>query len=396
VTHTRGDRYRTGQFSNNLGQGSSYRLVHSSYADSYRLEQDLGDEIKSDTYRLHYESTTQTTSLIHLDSEMVWAPQVHSSMTAFSEPVPPPPSPATVAVDIDMDILLFSAGNLTINREESPKCIMRLTRELIVRGLPLELANLYASDKVSMIPVHKILPSKKGSINHCHKAQCKKCGKLQPRDFGNKKVQRKRAHTCSPNAAEDFKALLESDGWHQAFRDLDTKGWKLGPGPHEEKYSAQYLGQELFDAAKLARREGNDLVATFTCPGPLSSPDSTERTHGASVIAKSRPTKSKSPPNKMKAKKRKAKRALAQQNESKMNPDGFAQARAHPVILTRTEKQTETGQTSATAANCIAPQQALPIFDINNLEKQINLLSLDRLGQQVSGGDLVKEEGMNM
>lgn len=326
------DSYRPGQNLKNQTQADAYCPGDSSTCseyDTYRPGQDPNLQTQADIYRPTFVLTKQnTTPSIPIDAGMMPAPKVDFATAAFDQPSASHSSLAAAEMDVDMDILLLTAGNLTIDREESAKSIVALTRELIVRGLPLELANLYASEKVPMIPLHKIFRGKKGKPMYCHKAKCKTCGKLQPRDPAKKgKKNLKHSHICTETATEEFQAQLDVKGWRFVFKNLDTKTWKLGPGPHDEKDSLQILGKELFEAARLSGRNGTDLVTSFTRPdSPHKSKTdlspSSKRTRGENKVAR---------------------RILAQMQQKASPPSAgdiaLAQARARAVVIAQTKKE---------------------------------------------------------
>lgn len=308
-------------------------------------------------------------------------------MVAFNEPVPPPSTPEIAAMEVDMDILLLTAGNLTIKHEQSSKSIVALTRELIVRGLPLELARLYASEEVPWIPVHKPLglgrfANKKGR-QVCHKGQCKQCGKLLSRD-GKKKARILNTHMCGAGSKKAFAAMLGNGGWEQAFKNLDYKGWKVGPGPHDEADRERYLGKELYEAA-IAK----NLIAKPTDSGLPSNSCSTKALSITPVKvrsnARTRARKPQTPFEKANADQKAAERAKlqAQRKVSRISPEDVsqAQARARAIILAQTRKQTNLTQTAtpeanSTASRSVVSQQLLPVFDIGDLGRQIDSLSL--------------------
>jgi hypothetical protein len=417
MSQTQRDSYRPGHDFPHRRQGNRYRpgndsnsQTHQTHGDSYR-QHDLDNQSQGDSYRPSYNSTMQATSPVSTDSAMVSAPSIDSTMVAPGEPVPPPPpSPAATAMDVDMDLLLLTAGNLTIDREGSPKSVVALTRELIVRGLPLELANLYASDNVQMIPLHKVTKSRQVS----YKAKCKTCWKLQVLD--SRKKNRQHPHICSPKTVRAFERLLEVGGWHEAFKEVDSREYKLGPGPHDEIDSTKYLGKKLVEATQLAGRDVEDLRASnrSTMNADDSSPalpyqprskraKDTPHLPKPPAKAKAKPTRAlanddKAPlvAKKTRNQRKKERRVQVQQAARNSVHEDVAQAQARAVTPVPAKRQNETAQTAAstkiTMQRHIEPQQALPAFDINDLEKQIDSLSLSCLRQEATGDGLVKEK----
>lgn len=319
-------------------------------------------------------------------------------------------------MDVDMEELIVTASKLTVTKEESPKSVVALTRELLVRRLPVGFASLYASEKALFIPVHKLLgaskghgSTKRGERKFAHSVQCKNCGKLQPttvRVRKNQKEKPRKTHECAAKALREFAAMKEAGGWQRVLKDLEAKGWSLGPGPHDEADRERYMGTELFEAARRAGREGKDLILSPTDPCPPSSRPNRrkrERTQDRKVVQDGpiEATMKDDPPSspkilpwgppehvpvarKGKKRAKKAKTLALSQREkdaesrammamvntlgeiSGEDERGQARARAWAAIL---------GQSGKQDANNVVPQQALPAFDLRDLGKQLDSLS---------------------
>lgn len=421
TTHARGDSYRPDQRSSSLETADSHRPGHSSYhsyrpgqdfyntrlqVDNYLPGQDLQKQIQADTYRPQYDTTTQYTSSTHPEPSTSFPSQVDSHTFSFGEPVPPPTSPEIAAMDIDMEELSVTASKLTVANEESTKSVVALTRELLVRRLPVEFASLYASEKVPFIPVHKLLRAKRGERKFAHSIQCKNCGKLQPTTVSVKKVRKenpRKTHECAAKALRKFAAVKEAGGWRRVLKDLEAKGWSLGPGPHDEADSERYLGKELFEIARRAGREGKDLILSPTDPCPPSSRPNRrkrERMQDKKVVqdgpveatmkddppsspkilpwgppehvpvarkGKRRAKKAKTPAPSQREKDAESRAMMAIVNtQLGENPSEEERAQARAAIL---------GQSGKQDANNVVRQQALPAFDLRDLGKQLDSLS---------------------
>ncbi|KAE9984099.1 hypothetical protein EG328_009149 [Venturia inaequalis] len=358
-THARGDSYRPEYRSSSLETADSYRPGHGFYHsyrpeqdlyntqlhDSYRPEQHSRSGYQGDTYRPNYDAEEQITS-----------PQSKPSFS-FGEPAPPPPSPAIAAIDVEMDDLLVTTSMLTVANEQSSRSVMEVTRELLLRGLPLELAGLYASEKNRFIPVHKIPRSCHQKI--LHSVHCKKCGQLQPIALSKKATRGPQSHPCGRTAAIDL-TVAGADEWRRVLEHLEDRGWKLGPGPHDEADSELYLGSKLVVTIPnftlgLKKKKRAKLIEEDMTPAM--------REKAAEKKAEKRAEK--------RAEKKAIRATLNTQlggnlKLSKKEPTQ-ARARARDIVRGQSEKQ---------ETNDFMAQQALPAFDIRDLGTQLNSLSL--------------------
>jgi hypothetical protein len=137
-------------------QGDGNHLGHSS-----------NTEISNDVYHLEQ----------NLNNQAEGNMQANLTMARENELSAPPPSPPFTEMDIDMDVILPNAANLAIDREESPKSVVALTRELVIRGIPLKLAKLYVLENVPTIPIHSFSRVHRNEVS-THSSICKGCGKF--------------------------------------------------------------------------------------------------------------------------------------------------------------------------------------------------------------------------
>lgn len=333
--------------------------------------------------------------------------QANLTMARENELSAPPPSLSfTEMVDLDMEMILLNAS------------VLALTRELVIRGLPLKLAELYVLENVPTIPIHTSSRVHRNEVS-THRAICKGCGKLLPRDFSRNR-RPVGNHKCGQPTARNFQKRLENSGWHQLFKDLDRNGWNVGLGPHKEVDSKRYLGPELFDAIQSLKNGVKNSTADSTSSLPLDP----RRSPSNMVPAKS----IESPANNNKVpiagvissnQRRKAMRAEAIRRRTEAKPKGkdmdenlaLAIDRARAVV----RKQKEMAQINETTEfivlqqiapkqvlstfgvnglrrqipRCDAPQQVLPAFDMHSLMGQIDSISFSPLQQEATEEDLV-------
>ena len=260
-------------------------------------------------------------------------------------------------MDMYIDELLITTSKLTVANEESPKSVVALTRELLVRGLPLALASVYATEANRFIPVHKTSRTFRKRI--IHSVYCKRCGRLQP--IGSAKQQnRPKPHTCTGKAVEENVAAKASGGWQRVLKDVEARGWELGPGPHDEADSEHYLGKDIVDAVFPSKEVMQD--------GPVADPKDLLQ-HDVSLGGKGKNKKVKTRAQREKDAESRVVNAIIKmqlgEHPSKRERRQ-ARSRARDIIYGQSRKQN---------ANNANTQQALPAFDLSDLGKQLDSLS---------------------
>lgn len=273
-------------------------------------------------------------------------------------------------MDVDMDELLITTSKLTVAIEESPESVVELTRQLLARGLPLALASVYASEQNRFIPVHKTARTFRKRTDH--KVHCKRCSKLQQIDFV-KQQNRPKPHACADRAVRETAATKEAGGWRRVLENVEAKGWKLGPGPHDEADSERYLGKDIVDAVfpTLAARRLACRPKKVKQDGSLANPKDLPRglPEHVSLGHKGKNKKVKTRIQREKGAESRAVSAIMNmqlgENPSK-EERRQARARARDTIYGQSRKQNATNA---------GTQQVLPAFDLRDLGKQLDSLS---------------------
>lgn len=382
-THARVDSYRPDNRSNGLETGESYRPGHS-LCHSYRPEQDLNNtrlydcyrpgqhsksELQADTYRPNYDTRERNTSS-QSKSSTPFTSQVCSYTFSFGEPATPPPSPEIAAMDVEMDELLITTSMLTVENEQLSESAVELTQELLLKGLPVAIASLYASDKNLYIPVHR--KSRLFDTRMHHSGLCKKCGRLQPIDL-SKRNRRPNPHTCRGKAGNYLTTERKAGGgWWRVLKDVEARGWKLGPGPNEEPDSKRYLGLELCDATPDAGPPSSSIDL------PWGRPDNASLSR-----------KGKKGPNRTKAitsaqKEKDAEREASRATVDTLIGEDFGLSKKERAKARARALDTVRGQSAKQDTNNVMTQQALPAFDLRDLGKQLESLSSATTDVQLS------------
>jgi hypothetical protein len=291
----------------------------------------------------------------------------------------PPPSEAAM-MDVDLSALLDSAvNNLSLDLEESTTSTIALKRELVARGASMQLASLYASNKVSAIPLHRY--GKDGSYVPAHK--CKTCGTLA----GPK-------HQCSKMGLRNWEKLMNKGGWPQAFKELDKAKWKIGPGNPPGSAVPQIVIRE--DLLKAALEGGHSAKLLLTPARPkkplgdiLLSPSIHEHSERPTVsmdrlvLLEQRKEAKAASRREKKARRQEKKReheaaclveggetSIPADDASFLLPDGGVSLTGVPIM-------------KASVPHRVQPiQQPLPAFDVATIEKDIASLSLDQVHVQ--------------
>ncbi|QDS77318.1 hypothetical protein FKW77_004734 [Venturia effusa] len=377
-SHARGDSYRPEYRSDSLRTADSHRPRHSSYhsyrkeesfyntrhqADTYRPRKELQNQGLADTYRPRYELATQDRSFPLPESSTEFTSQAESDTFSFGGPAPPPPSPIVAAMDIEMEELVVSTSQLTVANEESSKSVVALTRELLLRGLPLEVASIYASEEVLFIPVHKVSRRFDEGINHS--LHCKNCGRLQP--IGPKRMNdwSSKSHNCGAKSVKQFAAVKQVGGWGRVLRDLEDRKWRLDPElpPSHRNKSKIMQDVTVHAAAKDDAPSG---------PKVLSRDRTKDVLKGRKGKKRAKKVKTRTPAHEARIADCLAVRDLVkmQRGELGENPSQGErrQARVRAWEIVR-------GHSGKPDADKLVSQQELPAFDLRDLGKQLDSLS---------------------